>query len=301
MEASILKSLGSIGLSKSGSKVYLDLIKNSSSSVKDITVRTKLHRPNVYDALRRLKSKGFVTEILDSDSRLFKALEPSRIKIYMQQKESEADELIKNLQELPKNEIKQEHRGLFISEGINSVRNAIVDLVRSGEPMYVFGVPADFYKKVGEELVAEAHMERIKNRIPAKVIFATNDPERIYGLNSMEYTEARYLNYGKESNLATTVVGDRIQFISFKEPFTCIVIKNKEIAEALNIKAYRAVGQALKRNKNPIIIPCHRVVKNTGEIGGYSGKVKKKIILLEKEGIEIKNKKINLKKYFFRV
>jgi len=33
----------------------------------------------------------------------------------------------------------------------------------------------------------------------------------------------------------------------------------------------RLVGQALKRNTNPIIVPCHRVVRSDGSLGGYSG------------------------------
>jgi methylated-DNA-[protein]-cysteine S-methyltransferase len=75
----------------------------------------------------------------------------------------------------------------------------------------------------------------------------------------------------------------------------------KEIADAIGTKAYRAVGNAMKKNKNPIVIPCHRVVKSNGEIGGYSKGISKKIKLLKKEGIEIKNHKIDLEKfgYFF--
>ena len=82
----------------------------------------------------------------------------------------------------------------------------------------------------------------------------------------------------------------------------------KEIARVLNTKAYRAVGQALRRNEKPIIIPCHRVVSNDGRIGGFAGKtdpsslaVKRKIRLLRSEGVEIKNNKINLEKYLYRL
>lgn len=75
----------------------------------------------------------------------------------------------------------------------------------------------------------------------------------------------------------------------------------KEIAEILRTKGYRAVGMVL--NKNPSIpeIPCHRVVKSNGEVGGYAKGIEKKIELLESEGIPIKDKKIiNFEKYFFR-
>ena len=49
--------------------------------------------------------------------------------------------------------------------------------------------------------------------------------------------------------------------------------------------AYRAVGQILKNNPYPLIIPCHRVIKSNKELGGYMfGRKRKKIILdLEKE------------------
>jgi len=66
----------------------------------------------------------------------------------------------------------------------------------------------------------------------------------------------------------------------------------KIIAHELNTKAYRAVGNALKRNTQPIVIPCHRVIHSSGHIGGYSRGIKRKIELLKKEGIKIKNNKV---------
>lgn len=71
----------------------------------------------------------------------------------------------------------------------------------------------------------------------------------------------------------------------------------KEIANALNTKAYQAVGSAMKNNPNAPQVPCHRVVKSDGSIGGFKGEktrkaIQEKISLLKKEGIEFNNKKI---------
>ena len=67
-----------------------------------------------------------------------------------------------------------------------------------------------------------------------------------------------------------------------------------EIAKILN-SSPRAVGQALRRNPTPIIVPCHRVIKSDGTLGGYAGKMNstKKIRLLKSEGVKkiILNKK----------
>jgi methylated-DNA-[protein]-cysteine S-methyltransferase len=51
--------------------------------------------------------------------------------------------------------------------------------------------------------------------------------------------------------------------------------------------AVRAVANAIGKNPHPPKIPCHRVIRSNGSIGGYSGKggVKTKKMLLKKEGI----------------
>ncbi|MDO8685775.1 MAG: MGMT family protein [Clostridiales bacterium] len=71
----------------------------------------------------------------------------------------------------------------------------------------------------------------------------------------------------------------------------------KAIAHALGTKAYRVVGQAMNKNPYAPIVPCHRVIASSGEIGGFAWGVKKKINLLRKEGIEVKKGNIDLNKY----
>jgi O-6-methylguanine DNA methyltransferase len=48
-------------------------------------------------------------------------------------------------------------------------------------------------------------------------------------------------------------------------------------------KAVRAVGNANGRNQMAIIIPCHRIVRTSGELGGYAGGVIRKKWLIEHE------------------
>ena len=60
-----------------------------------------------------------------------------------------------------------------------------------------------------------------------------------------------------------------------------------EVAKAIGKpKAVRAVANAVGRNPYPIKIPCHRVIRSDGKLGGYSGaggiKTKKKLLSLER-------------------
>tara|TARA_B100000945_G_scaffold286091_1_gene256803 strand:- start:363 stop:638 length:276 start_codon:yes stop_codon:yes gene_type:complete len=64
----------------------------------------------------------------------------------------------------------------------------------------------------------------------------------------------------------------------------------KQIAKSIGKpKSSRAVANACAKNPYPIVIPCHRVIRSDGTIGGYSGQggVKLKKELLKKEGVRL--------------
>ena len=80
----------------------------------------------------------------------------------------------------------------------------------------------------------------------------------------------------------------------------------KELARALNCRAYRAVGTAMNKNpfsikkKNQIYVGCHRVINSDGRVGGFASGTKKKIEMLKKEGINVVNGKVDTKKYLYK-
>jgi len=74
----------------------------------------------------------------------------------------------------------------------------------------------------------------------------------------------------------------------------------KALAHAVGSKAYRAVGTAMNKNPYAPKTPCHRVINSDGRVGKFATGTKKKIEMLKKEGVEIKNGKIDLKKFEFR-
>ncbi|MFZ9006572.1 MAG: MGMT family protein [Nitrosopumilaceae archaeon] len=66
-----------------------------------------------------------------------------------------------------------------------------------------------------------------------------------------------------------------------------------ELAKAVGFtNGQRAVGKIMNKNPYPVFIPCHRVVKSDGKIGGYAYGEEIKKNMLQKEGIKIKDDKI---------
>ena len=81
------------------------------------------------------------------------------------------------------------------------------------------------------------------------------------------------------------------------------VITYKELANAGGLhNGQRLIGRIMKNNPFPVIVPCHRVVRSDGNIGGYAFGENIKKNMLQNEGIEtFENKIINFekKKYKF--
>ena len=66
-----------------------------------------------------------------------------------------------------------------------------------------------------------------------------------------------------------------------------------ELGKAVGLKnGQRIIGTIMKKNRFPVIVPCHRVVKSDGKIGGYAYGERVKSKMLANEGIKIEAGKI---------
>ena len=69
----------------------------------------------------------------------------------------------------------------------------------------------------------------------------------------------------------------------------------KEVARLAGTRGYQAVGQIISANPNAPEVPCHRVVRSDGSLGGYAesaGGIPRKIELLTLEGVRVDAGKI---------
>ena len=76
-----------------------------------------------------------------------------------------------------------------------------------------------------------------------------------------------------------------------------------DLAKAVGLKnGQRVIGTIMKKNPFPVIVPCHRVVKSNGKIGGYVYGERVKSQILVREGIKIKAGRImnfDKEKFYF--
>lgn len=73
------------------------------------------------------------------------------------------------------------------------------------------------------------------------------------------------------------------------------VVTYGQLAQAVNLKnGQRVIGRIMKKNPFPGVVPCHRVVKSDGTVGGYAYGQEIKINMLRKEGITITGNKAKI-------
>lgn len=78
--------------------------------------------------------------------------------------------------------------------------------------------------------------------------------------------------------------GRRVLRVTMAIPYGQVSTYRDVATEAGNPRASRAAGSALGRNPIPVIIPCHRVVRTGGGLGGYTSGIERKQVLLNLEG-----------------
>jgi|Deesub1362A_J573_1020465.scaffolds.fasta_scaffold06351_2 methylated-DNA-[protein]-cysteine S-methyltransferase len=156
--------------------------------------------------------------------------------------------------------------------------------------------PSGVYASTFEERFVEAKNEDRNEAINETVIEVTNEvtneAARSKGSEMAERLKEdliRYFSgesvdfeYPLSKNLKFTPFQLRVLTETKKIPYGK-TISYGELAERIGTRGFRAVGQALKRNPLPVIVPCHRVLAKNS-LGGYAGKINLKKALLRLEG-----------------
>ena len=78
--------------------------------------------------------------------------------------------------------------------------------------------------------------------------------------------------------------GRRVLGVTYEIPYGGVLSYGEVAADAGSPRGSRAAGNALGSNPIPIVIPCHRVLRAGGALGGYGGGLERKRWLLELEG-----------------
>jgi len=234
--------LEGLGLSRNESKAYLALLELGFTPAGKIARRAKLDRANIYDSLEKLKQKGLVSYVLNNDTRYYEAAKPKCLRRLLEDKRQRLENIMPQLNLA--NEMAENKNETHIYEGLKSFTNILGGFLEYEEPILVFGIP-----QVAPEMmrffIPHFHKVRIPKKIVMKHIYNYNAQERIKYLNTLEYTEARYLPKEFDSPVSTNICGDEVVFVLWEKNPITIQIKNRKIADVYK-KYYEVLWDTAK-------------------------------------------------------
>lgn len=129
----------------------------------------------------------------------------------------------------------------------------------------------------------DAQLKNLKERFNAQVLALNND----YFIQLQQELDEYFQGTRKCFTLPLQLLGTTFQIQCWKALLSIEygkTISYKQEAQIINKpKAYRAVANANSQNMLEILVPCHRVIHENGQLGGYSSGVEKKEFLLTLE------------------
>lgn len=131
------ETLENIGLSPNEAKIYETLLSAGEVGVAEISLKAKVHRRNVYDALNRLIEKGLVFRIFQKGEHQFRAVTPDKLAEVLEEKERGLNLILPEMRKLY--ESKPIEEAAFIYKGKEGYKNYLRDMTRVAEDTYFLG------------------------------------------------------------------------------------------------------------------------------------------------------------------
>jgi len=171
------------------------------------------------------------------------------------------------------------------ADGLLDVAYATVDSPFG--PLLVAVTPAGLVRLAYVDERHDAVLDDLAARLSPRVLEA---PARLSGVRRDldEYFAGRRRGFQTPIDWSlTSGFGRRVLRATFAIPFGGVSTYREIAAAAGSPNGSRAAGNALGHNPIPIVVPCHRVLRTGGGLGGYTGGVDRKERLLHIEGVQL--------------
>jgi len=221
-------TLKEAGLTTNEAKIYFSLFEIGKGNVAEIANKSKVHRVNVYDALKELVNMGLVSYFNIGKKRFYEPTDPEYLKRFVKEKLENIDKIIPQL----KLRFEKSENIAQIFHGLDGIKRILEDMLIVNEKIQAFGIPSVMPEAMGSYLNNVFHRKRIQKKIHIQHIYNENAKERIAYLNKLKYCEAKYLPPEYNVPATTVIYGNKITFWVWSEEPFCVLIESEKMANA---------------------------------------------------------------------
>lgn len=227
--------LREVGLSPNEAKVYEALLHTGEEAVQAISIRSKVHRRNVYDSLSKLMEKGLASEVFVKGEKRFKAVNPRRLLEILKEKEKKISGSLSEMQ--AKYEAVEEKEEAYIYKGIEGFKNYLQDILKTKETVYFIGAKAFWLDPRLRHFLPKFQKERKKAGIKFMHLFDYEIKEQMPEILRLVGKPYKFLPKEYSSPTAVDIFGDYVvTFVGVKpgelyEEPTQFVLKSRSLAD----------------------------------------------------------------------
>ncbi len=226
-----------LGLAKNEARIYETLLREGESGVGDISVKSGVHRRNVYDSLNRLTERGLVFERISSTEHRYQATDPRKLVELVKEKEEKIQNVLPDLEALYKGVPHTDD--VVVYRGVEGWKNYMRDIVRVGEDVYAIGAKGTWGDERLAHVLAQTIRECKKKNIHMYLLF----DEGVKGEGVPPIAQAleatyRFLPKGYDTSTIVDIFGDHVVFVTspnakaVMEEFSVVTLINQHTADA---------------------------------------------------------------------
>jgi sugar-specific transcriptional regulator TrmB len=240
------EALRKLGLTEGEIKVYLALIRLGETTSGPLVDESGVSVSKVYTILDRLAKKGLASHIVKQKTKHFKAADPNRLLVYLQEKEAEIKQQEGALKELiPTLELQQQtavttetaqvYDGL---RGLQTARERTLKIMNEGDEMWIIGIARTPYDGMMNQFFKQYHRRRYEKGIKCRYLY-NEYARKPMGELSATYpnSEVRYLPEGVITHAWMEIYADTVTIGINKGKSFSVVITNQEVANSFKIYA----------------------------------------------------------------
>ncbi len=233
MDTEILRK---IGLTENEIKIYLNLLQSGSSTVYEISKKTGIYRVHIYDKLEQLMDKVLVTHVYQGTKKFFQATHPSKIKQYLEDKkktielqENKVNVLLPELEAMTK--ITKEDTFVEVFKGIEGLKYFLKDVIKIKQEVLITGIDDRKYQEALPIFMEQYFRDLRHYKIKERVITIKKQGIFLFDKELSPTTNYRFLEEKQFNPTNTFVYGSKVVIVTWGNPVTAVMIKNKDIAE----------------------------------------------------------------------
>ena len=200
--------LEKIGLSPNEAKVYETLLLLGTSSIDGISLKSGVHRRNVYDTVEKLIGKGLATQEFVSGRKYIRAINPSRLLDIVRERESEISSILPSLQEKFNAKVSDEEAVIY--RGIEGVKNYLQDILTENETAYFIGAKGFWKDPRLAYFLPKWDKQRIKQGIHFKHIFDYEVKSQVKEILKLRMNEFKFLPPDYSCNACIDFFGNQV-------------------------------------------------------------------------------------------